>query len=186
MTPLSSPARRSSSILSFTMRGARRPYQARQARAYMTAASSLVNSMNSTRFSLPHFGIAIHRATNRQPIQPVEQVAHRPGHPETVSPCCWNSPCREGCRDGIRRGYAARPYLSNDRGERGSARICFRRGYPTGSLASLRRCHCFDRHYITVTCQPRKTPASRKATVGVPVQRPFHRGSVMEAPGLGY
>jgi len=45
LTPSRSPARRSSSILLFTMRGALGPYQARQARAYMCAASSLVTGM---------------------------------------------------------------------------------------------------------------------------------------------
>jgi len=185
------------------MRGARRPYQARQARAYMTAASSLVNSMNSTRFSPPRFkkkhpprygsgmvfallarqgdayrlraspALLFRRAATSQPIQPVEQVAHRSGHPETVSPCRWNSACREGCRDGIRRGNAARPYFGNDRGERGRARICFRRAYPAGSFPSLRRRHCFDSHCNTTMRQSNQqltgTPA-KSAFVGTEAQ----------------
>jgi hypothetical protein len=51
--------------------------------------------------------------------------------------------------DGVRRGYATRPYLANERCQRNSPRICLRRADSAGSLASLRRRHRFDRHCIT-------------------------------------
>jgi hypothetical protein len=97
--------------------------------------------------------------------------AHRFGPPETVSPCCWNSTCREGRRDGIGRSYATRPYLGNERCQRDSPRICLRRADSAGSLASLRRRHRFDRHCITVTLKP----ASHGKGWG-PGTGPVHRG----------
>jgi hypothetical protein len=94
-------------------------------------------------------------ARSRQTVYPVEQVAHRSGHPETMSPCCWNSACRQRCRDGIRRSNAARPYLGNDWCKRDGPRNSLRRAYPAGSFSSLRRCPRFDWHFITVTSATR-------------------------------
>jgi hypothetical protein len=95
-----------------------------------------------------------HSTVSRQTIEPVEQFPYRCGPPETVSPCCWNSTCREGRRDGVGRSYATRPYLGDEGCQRDSPRICLRRADSAGSLASLRRRHRFNRHCITVTLKP--------------------------------
>jgi hypothetical protein len=60
-------------------------------------------------------------------------------------------PAEDAHRDGVGRSYAARLYLGNNRGERGSPRVSFRNASHRAGLASLRRCPRFDWHFITVT-----------------------------------
>jgi hypothetical protein len=108
-------------------------------------------------------------AGRRQPIQPVEQSADRSDHPQPVPSCCRNTASGESRRDSIRRSYAARPYLGNDRCERGRACISPGDRYPAGSLASLLGRDSVDRHYITVTStrnpSPTAGPVQRKRTI---------------------
>ena len=107
---------------------------------------------------------------------------------EAESPCCRNTASSEGRRDGIRLGYAARPYFGNDRCECSSPRICLRRAYPPGSLAGLWRGHCFaSSHGTTLTIKPTangKPQPNGRERLGSRYRWPFHRESVMEAPGI--
>ena len=110
------------------------PYQARQARAYMTA-SSLVNSMKQhSFFHPPHFGqIAIHRAAAQGCFSRSSLARKGDGSrsaaairssrlsklrtvpdPQKRSPLAVGTP-RVVRAAAIRLGYATRPYLGNHR-----------------------------------------------------------------------
>jgi hypothetical protein len=100
-----------------------------------------------------------------------------------VSFCCWDSACRESCRYGVRRGYAARSYLRNDWCQRGCARISPCRAHTSGGLASLRRHHTHRntnkvalvsaprQHYTTPPCHAKQLAATAGAPHG-PGHRP--------------
>jgi hypothetical protein len=151
---------------------------------YWLAALVLLGSGLCWQWAFPTFNLRAQSASGQQSIQASKQTLHRSVPPKAVSPCCRNTASGEGRGDGIRLGYAARPYLGNDRRERGCARISPRCRCPAGSLASLR---CSSCHCTTLDQSDRRrtgTPAKREVRLGPPVTRRFHRGSEMGAPGI--
>ena len=129
-------------------------------------ALALPGSGLSRQWSFPIFNLR--SADSRQSIQASKQTVHRSVPPKAVSPCCRNTASGEGRRDGIRLGYAACPYLGNDRREHGCARISPRRGCPAGSLASLRGGYCSDSPHCTTlkTGGEKEHPAEREVRLG--------------------
>jgi len=125
-------------------------------------------------------------AGGRQPIQPVKDTAHLPGHPKSMPPCCRNAACGESCGDGIRRSNAAGPDLGSHRSERGSARISFRNAGRTAGLASLRRCqrvHCYVHHQQTWQPDPTGNPSLTEGQGWGPGYRALSSGKCDESAG---